>query len=95
MMPWVNRLLATYPGIATKIDYVLISYYYDPCEGSTSPNWQNIFTTLHAKFPNSKLGMGECGWTAGGNVTQSKITTLTNFYSMNFAPTLPYIIGYF
>jgi len=95
MMPWVNRLLATYPGIATKIDYVLISYYYDPCEGNTSPNWQSIFTTLHAKFPNSKLGMGECGWTAGGNVTQSKITTLTNFYSMNFAPTLPYIIGNF
>lgn len=94
MMQWVNTFLARYPQVVNKLDYVLISYYYDPCEGSNSPNWQSIFNTLHTKFPNSMLGMGECGWTADNN-GQNKITTINNFYSMNFAPALPYVIGNF
>ena len=94
MMNWVNKLIQTYPQITSKIDYLLISYYYDPCEGSTTPNWQSIFTTLHSKFPNALLGMGECGWTADNN-GQNKINTISNFYSMNFAPALPYVVGNF
>ena len=44
------------------LDYVLVSYYEDDCNG-LQPNWPQVFTRLAAMFPNSKVGFGECGTT--------------------------------
>ena len=42
------------------LDYVLISYYEDDCNGY-QPDWQAVFDRLGAMFPNSRIGIGECG----------------------------------
>ena len=44
----------------TGLDYVLVSYYEDDCNG-LQPDWQSVFQRLGAMFPNSKLGFGEVG----------------------------------
>lgn len=43
-----------------NLDYVLISYYEDDCNG-LQPDWQTVFNRLGEMFPNSKIGMGEIG----------------------------------
>ena len=94
MMNWVKSLLATYPSIVNNLDYILISYYWDPCEDAP-PNWQNIFNSLHQYFPKSKLGMGECGWVANTN-SAKKLACINSFYSMNLTvPGATYVIGNF
>lgn len=42
------------------LDYVLVSYYEDDCHG-LQPDWPTVFQQLSKMFPNSKIGMGECG----------------------------------
>jgi hypothetical protein len=42
------------------LDYVLVSYYEDDCEG-VQPYWPSVFDRLGALFPNSKIGFGEVG----------------------------------
>lgn len=70
-------------------DYVFVSYYEDDCN-NYQPNWQSVFDSLRVLFPNSKLGIGECGTT---NVLK-KAEFITRYYSMNIN-TRGYIGGYF
>ena len=42
------------------LDYVLVSYYEDDCKG-LQPDWPSVFERLRVMFPQSNLGMGECG----------------------------------
>jgi hypothetical protein len=42
------------------LDYVWISYYEDDCN-KLQPDWQKVIDSLGKIFPNSKLGIGECG----------------------------------
>jgi hypothetical protein len=42
------------------LDYVWVSYYEDDCN-KYQPNWQQVIDSLGKIFPNSKLGIGECG----------------------------------
>ncbi|MBI5532557.1 MAG: hypothetical protein HY898_07570 [Deltaproteobacteria bacterium] len=44
------------------LDQVLVSYYEDDCNG-LQPDWATVFQKLATMFPNSQLGMGECGTT--------------------------------
>ncbi len=44
----------------TGLDYVLISFYEDDCNG-IQPDWNQEFQKLGAMFPNSKIGFGETG----------------------------------
>ena len=71
------------------LDYVLVSYYEDDCN-NYQPNWQKVFDSLHVLFPNSKIGMGECGTS---NSSQ-KASYITRYYTMNIT-TPNYIGGYF
>lgn len=87
MFHWVNTYLPS--QMKTGLDYVLVSYYEDDCNGY-QPNWQKVFDSLHVIFPNSKLGMGECGTTISG----SKASYITRYYTMNIS-TPKYIGGYF
>ena len=75
--------------IKSQVDYVLVSYYEDDCN-NFQPNWQKVFDSLHTIFPNSKLGIGECGTT---NANKKK-EYMTRYYSMNIT-TPGYIGGYF
>ncbi len=59
------------------LDYVLVSYYEDDCNG-LQPNWQQVFTRLHAMFPNSKIGIGEAGTTKKAK----KATYVNRYYGM-------------
>jgi hypothetical protein len=42
------------------LDYVWVSCYEDDCLG-IQPDWPLVFADLAAMFPNSQLGVGECG----------------------------------
>lgn len=59
------------------LDYVLVSYYEDDCEG-LQPNWQPVFDRLGAMFPNSKIGFGEVGTATASK----KAAYLTRYYKM-------------
>jgi hypothetical protein len=86
MFRWVN---ANIPGkLKQSLDYVFVSYYEDDCNGY-QPNWQQVFDSLHVIFPNSMLGIGECG-TSNAN---RKAEYITRYYSMNV--TTPSFIGGF
>ncbi|MFM8313738.1 MAG: hypothetical protein ACKOA8_05580, partial [Deltaproteobacteria bacterium] len=42
------------------LDYVLVSYYEEDCNGYQA-DWQQVISQLAQIFPNSKIGVGECG----------------------------------
>ncbi len=87
MFRWVNTNINS--TIKNNIDYILVSYYEDDCN-NYQPNWQQVFDSLHVIFPNSKLGMGECGTTK----TAQKASFINRYYKMNIT-TPNYIGGYF
>jgi hypothetical protein len=60
------------------LDLVLVSFYEEDCE-NISPDWNQVFSDLHAIFPNSKLGFGEVG---SSNSSQKKMI-LRRYYGMN------------
>ncbi len=90
MFTWVN---ANVPNAMKQgLDYVLVSYYEDDCENVvlTEAEWQAVFDNLHTIFPNSKLGMGECGTTD----PTKKADYINRYYRMDIT-TPNYIGGYF
>jgi hypothetical protein len=42
------------------LDYVWVSYYEEDCN-NYQPNWQDVMSRVSRLFPNSKVGIGECG----------------------------------
>lgn len=71
------------------LDYVLVSFYEDDCNG-IKPDWNQVFTKLHAMFPNSKIGFGETGTT----ISSKKAEYITRYYSKQLS--VPnYVGGYF
>ncbi len=87
MFSWVYNYVPA--AMKSGLDYVLVSYYEDSCN-NYQPNWQHIFDSLHTIFPNSKLGMGECGT----ELETAKDSFISRYYSMNIT-TPKYIGGYF
>ncbi len=71
------------------LDYVFVSYYEDDCN-NYQPNWQQVFDSLHVIFPNSKLGIGECGT----SYSNRKEEYINRYYSMNIT-SKGFIGGYF
>ena len=63
-------------------------------EASGIFKWEDIFKNLEKTFPNSKLGIGECGNTAKNATNQSKIKMINHYYTMpKYTPN--YVGGYF
>lgn len=60
MFTWAQANIPNYMKLG--LDYVFISYYEDDCNG-LQPNWPEVINRLAAMFPNSKIGIGECGTT--------------------------------
>ena len=65
------------PSMRDGLDYVLVSYYEDDCNG-LQPDWPTVFAELAVMFPNSKLGIGECGTVDG----EAKAEYVTRYYGM-------------
>lgn len=87
MFFWVNNKLPL--NIRNEIDYLLVSYYEDDCNGY-QPDWQQVFDSLHTLFPYSRLGIGECGT----KYNFKKAEYIKKYYSINIT-TPNYIGGYF
>ena len=76
MFAWIERNISS--EIKDNLDYALVSYYEDDCGGAQS-NWQDVFNRLAVIFPNTKLGIGECGTTR----KQRKADYIRRYYMMN------------
>lgn len=70
----------------TGLDYVLISYYEEDCN-NYDPDWQAVMTKVSALFPNSKVGVGECGT----RQAEKKSELINQYYSMKL--TVPSFVG--
>ncbi|WP_169942506.1 hypothetical protein [Campylobacter sp. RM15925] len=79
MLDWVERYASN--NIKQNIDYVFVSYYEDD-NGGFLPDWKNIFDELQVKFPNSKLGIGECGNVSKDANKTSKVNMAKRYYNM-------------
>jgi hypothetical protein len=87
MFRWVNENIPL--KMKLYLDYVFVSYYEDDCN-NYQPNWQTVFDSLHVIFPQSKLGIGECGTV----YVSRKAEYITRYYTMNIT-TPGYVGGYF
>jgi hypothetical protein len=87
MFRWVNNNIDQ--TMKSGLDYVWISYYEDDCNGY-QPNWQRVFDSLHTIFPNSKLGIGECGT----NLPDKKALYMDHYYKLK-VNTQNFVGGYF
>jgi hypothetical protein len=93
MFAWSARNVR--PAIRDGLDYVLISYYAEDCNGTqpSTAQWTAVFRRLHALFPRAKLGFGEIG-TNQGDPVADKLATLRRYYRLRID--VPgYIGGYF
>lgn len=68
------------------LDYVFVSYYEEDCN-NYQPDWQSVMSKVSAIFPNSKVGIGECGT----RQQDLKSSLLKQYYSMNLS--LPSFVG--
>ena len=91
MENWLKKYIPN--DMKNGLDYVFISYYEDDNDGF-QPKWKDIFINLEKIFPNSKLGIGECGNTSQNATKQSKIKMINHYYSMT-KYTTNYVGGYF
>lgn len=87
MFTWTQKNVPAY--MKSGLDYVLISYYEDDCNG-LQPDWPVVFQKLGAMFPNSKIGFGEVG-----TINSAKKAEYINRYYQMQITTPGYIGGYF
>jgi hypothetical protein len=87
MFSWVKRNISSH--IRKNVDYVLISYYEDDCNGH-QPDWKKVFAQLAALFPGSKMGFGE----VGSKFDDKKQDYIKKYYSMQINQPR-FIGGYF
>jgi hypothetical protein len=75
MISWLTTNIPD--RMKTGLDYVLVSYYEVDNPGP-APNWTSVFNSLGTIFPNSLLGIGECGT----EVAADKAALMTQYYNM-------------
>lgn len=79
LFAWLARYLPE--QLSGNVDYAFISYYEDDNNGYL-PDWDQVFRSLERAFPNSKIGIGECGNTAQDATVESKIMMAKAYYGM-------------
>lgn len=80
-------------GLRAQVDYALISYYEDDNEGYL-PDWDQVFPSFEAAFSGAKVGIGECGNTAGDATEASKAAMARSYYAMD-GPSDHFVGGFF
>jgi hypothetical protein len=86
MFAWAKTLPAE---LQNGLDYVFVSYYAEDC-GDYKPDWNSVFSRLQVIFPNSKLGIGECGT----KDRKMKEAVMREYYSLQVNVT-SFVGGYF
>lgn len=77
------------------LDYVLVSYYPQDCNGvvPSAAQWITVFQRLSAMFPRSHVGFGEMG-TVNAKANEAKLESYIKFfYGLN--PTVARSVGNF
>lgn len=78
MMAWVTAHVPA--RMISGLDQVLVSYYEDD-NNNYQPDWQDVMNLVGAAFPNSLIGIGECGTIN----TANKAAYITRYYKTVFA----------
>jgi hypothetical protein len=86
MFAWSQANLPA--SLRQSLDWVLVSYYEDDCN-DLQPDWESVFSKLAGLFPNSRLGIGECGTTKSA----SKVEYVNRYYAMKVSE--PRFVGGF
>jgi hypothetical protein len=95
MISWVDQNIPPGHPMRSGLDFVLVSYYEDQNGGHqlTQSELDTMFAALATRFPNARLGFGECGW--GGQIPTDDATRaalLQRFYGYR-VPSVPAYIG--
>jgi hypothetical protein len=95
MFTWIDDNIPEDDPIRTNIDYVFVSYYEDQNNKHklTQTEINKLFSELSSRFPNSKVGFGECGW---GNTVPSSFTQRSLLYKRFYnyrCPSIPSFVG--
>jgi hypothetical protein len=93
MWNWADTRLSA--SVRAGLDYVLVSYYAEDCEGHqpSLDEWTAVFTRLRELFPNARLGFGETG-THEDDPVAYKDAELTRYYQLD-VPVAGFVGGYF
>ena len=85
---WIPNLPSR---VINGVNTVLLSYWKDQCNGA-NPDWQAVMTHLSAVFPNSWVGIGECGVLHYRQ--QSLVPSYVNlYYPQSGIVTVPAFVG--
>lgn len=76
---WLERHVPA--RLAENVDFAFVSYYEDDNDGY-APDWEAVFGAMARFFPNSKIGIGECGNTAADATDWTKIAMAASYYGM-------------
>jgi len=82
-------------AVRSGLDYVLLSYYEDDCNGirPSAATWTAYFQQLHALYPNARLGFSEIGLNDPATArTLSSAESLVRYY-YGLKVNLPYFVG--
>lgn len=79
MLDWLAHYVPQ--NMREGLDALLVSYYEDDNEGY-QPDWQAIFNRLAGLFPNSYLGIGECGALDNSLDDAAILARLDHYYHM-------------
>jgi hypothetical protein len=83
------------PAVRHGLDYVLLSYYEDDCNGirPSAATWRAYFQQLHALYPHALLGFGEIGMNNPATATtlNAAKSLIRHYYGLTLK--LPYYIG--
>ena len=90
MFNWIEAYVTD--EMKNGLDYVFFSYYEDDNNGViySQDEWQAVFDSLRALFPNSKLGFGEIGT----ENADSKAEIMNRYYSLDIQGEY-FVGGYF
>jgi len=88
MFAWLDTNCTA--AMKSGLDYVMVSYYGD----ETLPDWPTIMAQLQAMFPNSTIGIAECGFVQK-HAIDAEWLALADFYYLMPKYTTHYEGGYF
>jgi len=82
-------------AVRNGLDYVLLSYYEDNCNGlrPSAATWTAYFQQLHALYPNAMLGFGEVGLNNPVKASNLSSAEALMSYYYGLSINLPYYVG--
>jgi hypothetical protein len=98
MIAWVDENIPEDHRMRSGLDYVFVSYYEQDNNGHelTREEIDLMFDQLATRFPYSKLGFGECGWSDVKKISDAdRIAFYNRFYALRCPMVPAFVGGYF